>query len=71
MLFLDLLSDFCEERGLALRYLGKFYRIISQFFSVEVKDNKKNKVERAATFPKMASILLGYEEIWVQIFKVC
>lgn len=34
MLFLDLLSDFCDEKGLTLRYLSRYYQIISQFFAV-------------------------------------
>ena len=68
MLMLDLLSDFCEEKGLPLKYLGRYYRIISEFFTGEAK-NKKN--ERSISFSKMVSILIGYEDIWVQIFKIC
>lgn len=34
MLFLDLLADFCDERGLTLKYLNKYYQIVSHFFAV-------------------------------------
>lgn len=67
MLMLDLLSDFCEEKGLPLKYLGRFYRIIGEFFTGEVKNKKNGSI----SFSKMVSIMIGYEDIWVQIFKIC
>ena len=69
MLMIDLLSDFCELKGLSCKYLGKYYRIISEFFISDVKNNKNNA--NIITFSKMASILIGYEDIWIQIFKIC
>lgn len=70
MLMLDILSDFCDQKGLTLKYLGQFYKIISQFFTADAKKNSKGD-RSTLTFSKMISILIGYEDVWVQLFKVC
>jgi hypothetical protein len=66
---IDLLSDFCDQKGLSCKYLGKYYRIVSEFFINDAKNNKNNT--NGITFSKMASILIGYEDVWIQIFKIC
>ncbi len=73
MFFLDLLIDFCEKNGLKLKFLSVYYQIINQFFGGQIKQQKKNKnekVEKTITFTKMSSILVGFEEIWVELFKI-
>ena len=66
MLFLDLLTDFCELKGVEVRYLERSYEIVNKFFLIDSKSGKS-----VAGFSKMAAILIGYEDIWVELFSIC
>lgn len=52
MLFLDLLSDFVEDRELELKYVFEYYQVMLPIISF--KDN-------ANRFAKMVCVLLGFE----------
>lgn len=60
MMFLDLLQDFAISRGLSVKFVLQYYELMLP--AVGGQQNLK--------FANMASILLGFEDIWVEIFKI-
>jgi hypothetical protein len=60
---LDLLTDFAELKGLPVKFVPRYMEILSPLFDFNVNKN--------VPFQKMASILIGLEDIWILIFRIC
>jgi hypothetical protein len=63
MLLMDLVADFAEQKGLPSKELPTYVRVLGMLAEGRGK-------EGAMQFSKIASLLIGLEDIWVAIFKV-
>jgi len=61
MLFFDLLADFVVLKGLPIKFVPQFYEIMAPI--IYLQDNN-------VKFAKMVGILLGFSDVWVEIFKI-
>lgn len=58
MLFFDLLFDFLEARGLSAKFICNYYNLMLPVFG------------RKSKFIKMAAVLIGLQDIWLEVFKI-
>lgn len=61
LIFLDIFSDFCEQKGLPLKFIPEYYKIISPFLLVDSAKDLKSKgdKEKSIQLQKMFAILIG------------
>lgn len=58
MLFFDLLLDFSSSRNIPTKYISEYHDLMLPMIGSNTM------------FMKMAAILIGLEQIWIEVFKI-